>query len=266
MAAAAVDFRASESSTASGGGRATLKAAYGFGHEVLKDTVINEDSETDASLQQIIAEVQRRAGAVPVGARAERQLAEHWSPHLVMLEIQEVLQFAGEIVLTSEIEVDGVGEVAGAGNALDEGGDGHGLDIDHVRHRRHGEEPLRVAAHRRVASPLGVYHRHTLKMQSGDTCLKLLLCYLGIEHIEGLWYLSQRRHGARPGEELVAEPVQMLLDLRRRQWRRLVLLDVHHVLAAHAEPYNHMRPVLLDESARPSPIELHLDQVSNVYY
>ena len=54
-------------------------------------------------------------------------------------------------------------EVAGAGDALDEGGDGHGLDVDQVGHRRHGVEPLRVAAHRRVASPLGVYHGHALK-------------------------------------------------------------------------------------------------------
>jgi hypothetical protein len=66
-------------------------------------------------------------------------------------------------VLTSEIEVDGVREVAGTGDAPDEGGDGNGLDVDH------GEEPLRMAAHRRVASPLGVYHRHTLiKLKHGS--------------------------------------------------------------------------------------------------
>jgi hypothetical protein len=41
----------------------------------------------------------------------------------------------------------------------------------------------------------------------------------------------------------------MLLDLRRRQRRRLVLLHVNHVLPAHAQPYDHMRPVLLDEPA-----------------
>lgn len=53
-------------------------------------------------------------------------------------------------------------KVAGARHALEEGGDGHGLDADHVGRRRHREEPLRVAARRRVASPLGVYHRHAL--------------------------------------------------------------------------------------------------------
>jgi hypothetical protein len=46
----------------------------------------------------------------------------------------------------------------------------------------------------------------------------------------------QGRHGARPGEELAAESVEMRLDLCRRQRRRRVLLYVHHVLAAHAEP------------------------------
>lgn len=54
-------------------------------------------------------------------------------------------------------------KVAGARHELEEGGDGHGLDVDHVGRRRHGEQPLRVAAHRRVAAPLGVYHRHSLK-------------------------------------------------------------------------------------------------------
>jgi hypothetical protein len=59
----------------------------------------------------------------------------------------------------------------------------------------------------------------------------------------------QGSHGARPGEELVAESVEMRLDLCRRQRRRRVLLYVHHVLAAHAEPDNHMRPVRVDEPA-----------------
>lgn len=37
--------------------------------------------------------MKRRAGALlPVGARAEGQLAERRRPHLVMLEIQEVLE------------------------------------------------------------------------------------------------------------------------------------------------------------------------------
>jgi hypothetical protein len=60
-------------------------------------------------------------------------------------------------------------------------------------------------------------------------------------------FAVQGRHGARPGEELVAEPIEMRLDLCRRQRRRPVLFHVHHVLAAHAEPDNHMSPVLLDE-------------------
>ena len=59
-------------------------------------------------------------------------------------------------------------EVAGAGDALDEGGDGRGLDVDQVGHRRHRVEPLRVAAHRRVASPLGVYHGHALKKKNNS--------------------------------------------------------------------------------------------------
>lgn len=57
-------------------------------------------------------------------------------------------------------------EEASARHAPDEGGDGDELDVDHVGHRRHGQEPLRVAAHRRVPSPLGVYHRHTLHTMS----------------------------------------------------------------------------------------------------
>jgi len=38
--------------------------------------------------------MKRRAGALPVGAwaEAEGQLAEHRRPHIVMLEIQEVLE------------------------------------------------------------------------------------------------------------------------------------------------------------------------------
>lgn len=204
------------------------------------------------------AEMKRRAGALlPVGARAEGQLAERRRPHLVMLEIQEVLEVSYRRLI-SEVEVDGVRKVAGARHALEEGGDGHGLDADHVGRRRHREEPLRVAARRRVASPLGVYHRHALfggDQRSDPCCLEPLLRHqLGIEHVEGLRHLelvfglaAEGRHGAGPGEELVPEPVQMLLDLRRRQRRRAVLLDVDHVLPAHAQPHHHVRPVLVDE-------------------
>ena len=46
----------------------------------------------DIELRTQRAEMKRRAGALPVGAWAERQLAEHRRPHLVMLEIQEVLE------------------------------------------------------------------------------------------------------------------------------------------------------------------------------
>jgi hypothetical protein len=114
-------------------------------------------------------------------------------------------------VLTSEIQVDGVGEEADAGHALEEGRDGHELEANRVRRRGHGEQPLRVVARRRVPSPLGVYHRHALHQFSSApprsllavTCEKLLsylfaghwsshysleslLCHLGIEHIERL--------------------------------------------------------------------------------
>jgi hypothetical protein len=65
-------------------------------------------------------------------------------------------------VLTSEIQVDGVGEEADAAHALEEGRDGHELEAYRVRRRGHGEQPLRVVARRRVPSPLGVYHRHAL--------------------------------------------------------------------------------------------------------
>jgi hypothetical protein len=114
-------------------------------------------------------------------------------------------------VLTSEIQVDGVGEEADAAHALEEGRDGHELEAYRVRRRGHGEQPLRVVARRRVPSPLGVYHRHALHQFSSApprsllavTCEKLLsylfaghwsshysleslLCHLGIEHIERL--------------------------------------------------------------------------------
>lgn len=71
-------------------------------------------------------------------------------------------------------------------------------------------------------------------------------------HLELVFGLAaEGRHDAGPGEELVPESVQMLLDLRRRQRRRAVLLDVDHVLPAHAQPHHHVRPVLVDEPAVP---------------
>jgi len=41
----------------------------------------------------------------------------------------------------------------------------------------------------------------------------------------------------------------VLLDLRWGQWRRVVLLHIHHILATQTQPNNDVGPILLDETA-----------------